>query len=296
MKVMQEHIDFPLLSAVKVKWQQKPHFTYPWHFHSEFEILYVLEGSGTSYVADNIETFQPGDLALLGSNLPHFWRSDEKYHEPGCTEKMNYIVIQFSDVLARGAVFDFPEFNVLQQLFKKASRGIRFLPPFSEKAGRQVIKIARNTGFKRFLCLMQLLHKMALTENYRLLAGELYNQQVHDFTNDRLTKVMHYISTSYQQKIELEKVAGIANLHPSAFCRFFKEKTGKSLSEYLIDLRISYACKLIVEGNLPVSQVCFECGFNNLSNFNRAFKKHTGFTPTDYLHNFLGKTRMGVTG
>ncbi|MFW5756830.1 MAG: helix-turn-helix domain-containing protein, partial [Tangfeifania sp.] len=95
-----------------------------------------------------------------------------------------------------------------------------------------------------------------------------------------------FLATGYQQKIELEKVAGIAHLHPSAFCRFFKEKTGKSLSKYVTDLRISYACKLIIEGKLSVTQVCFESGFNNLSNFNRTFKRQTKMTPTDYYHRF----------
>ncbi len=296
MKVMQEHIDFPMRTAVKVKWQKKPYFTYPWHFHSEFEILYVIEGTGTSYVADNIEAFQAGDLALLGSNLPHFWRSDERYHTLGSLEKINYIVIQFPCELFHGSIFNYPEFQSVQQLLKRASRGIRFLPPFSSKAGSQIRKIARNTGYERVILLLKLLHKMATTENYRLLAGELYNQQEHDFTNDRLTKVLHFISTGYQQRIELEKVAEIAHLHPSAFCRFFKEKTGKSVTEYITDLRISYACKLIIEGKLAVSQICFECGFNNLSNFNRAFKKHTGFTPTAYSQNFKGFDKFRITG
>jgi AraC-like DNA-binding protein/mannose-6-phosphate isomerase-like protein (cupin superfamily) len=288
MKVMQEHIDFPLRTAVKVKWQKKPHFTYPWHFHSEIEILYVIEGTGTSYVADNIETFYPGDLALLGSNLPHFWRSDEKYHAPESKEKINYIVVQFPGDLFREPVFEYPEFHLIQQLFKRASRGIRFNPPFSEKAGKKMLKIAQSTGFERVISLLQLLNQMAKTEHYRLLAGELYHQQNHDFTNDRLTKVLHFISTCYQQKIELEKAADIANLHPSAFCRFFKEKTGKSLSEYIADMRISYACKLITEGKLAISQICYECGFNNLSNFNRTFKRNTGYTPTNYFQHFHG--------
>jgi len=288
MKVMQEHIDFPLRTAVKVKWQKKLHFTYPWHFHSEFEILYVIEGTGTSFVADNVEPFQAGDLAIMGSNLPHFWRSDEKYHAEDSKEKINYIVVQFQAELFRESILDYPEFHLLKQFFSRASRGIRFLPPFSEKAGKKIIKIAQSSGIERVVALILLLDSMAKTEHYRVLAGELYQQQNHDFTDDRLTKVLHFINTCYQQRIDLNKVADIANLHPSAFCRFFKEKTGKSLSEYLADMRISYACKLLTEGKLAVSQICFESGFNNLSNFNRTFKKQTGITPTAYYQHFHG--------
>lgn len=283
---MQEHIDFPLRTAVKVKWRKMPHFTYPWHFHNEYEILYVIEGTGTSFVADNVEQFESGDLAMLGSNLPHFWRSDEKYHMPESQEKINYIVIQFPGDLIRESFFEYPEFHVIQELFQRSSRGIRFFPSFAAKAGKVVLKIVQSSGFDRVILLLKLLHELAKTNQYRLLAGELYQQQNHDFTDDRLTKVLHFLTTQYQQKIELEKVAEIAHLHPSAFCRYFKEKTGKSLSEYVTDLRISYACKLIIEGKLSVSQVCFESGFNNLSNFNRTFKRQTNMTPTKYFHRF----------
>lgn len=288
MKVMKEHIEFPLRTAVKVKWQKKPHFTYPWHFHSEFEILYVIHGSGTSFVADTIEPFESGDLAILGSNLPHFWRSDEKYHAPNSKENINYIVIQFQTDLFRESVLDYTEFYQLKQFFNLASRGIRFLPPFAEKAGEQIIKIARSKGIERVVQLVLLLDHMSNTEDYKVLAGELYKQQNHDYNDKRLIKVLDFLNTGYQQKIELDRVADIANLHPSAFCRFFKEKTGKSLSEYLADMRISYACKLLTEGKLSVSQICFESGFNNLSNFNRIFKKQTGLTPTTYYQQFHG--------
>ena len=238
MKVMQEHIDFPLRSAVKVKWRKMPHFTYPWHFHPEYEILYVINGAGTSFVADNVEEFDSGDLALLGSNLPHFWRSDKKYHDPHNKENINYIVVQFSADIFHQPLFEYSEFHIIQDLFQRSSRGIRFLSPFSKKAGKQVVKIAQTYGFNRILLLMKLLHDMAKTKEYRLLAGELYHQHNHDFSDDRLTRVLHFLTTRYQQKIELGQVAGIAHLHPSAFCRFFKEKTGKLFSEYVTDLRI----------------------------------------------------------
>lgn len=285
---MQEYINFPLRTAVKVKWRKMPHFTYPWHFHGEYEILYVIDGDGTSFVADSVERFESGDLAMLGSNLPHFWRSDEKYHLPENKEKINYIVIQFPVNLFHESLFEYPEFHLIKELLVNSSRGIRFLPPFSESAGKQIIKIAQSSGFEQVILLFKLLNKLARTDCFRLLAGELYNHQNHDFTDDRLTKVMHFLATRYQQKLELGKVAEIAHLHPSAFCRFFREKTGKSLFEYISDMRISYACKLITEGKLSVSQICYESGFNNLSNFNRTFKKLTGYTPTAYFQHFHG--------
>jgi AraC-like DNA-binding protein len=137
--------------------------------------------------------------------------------------------------------------------------------------------------------LQELLQVLAKTDKYKLLAGELYQQENYNFSNFRLTKIIQFLNTNYQRKIELEKVADIANLHPAAFCRFFKEKTGKSLSEYVNDMRIGYACRLLIEGKMSVSQISFQSGFNNLSNFNRTFKKHTGFTPTNYSQEFHKK-------
>lgn len=289
MKIMHEQIDFPGRSAVKVKLREMPHFTYPWHFHSEYEILYVIEGFGRSFVADNIEEFQSGDLALLGSNLPHFWKSDESFHVEGNNKKVKYIVVQFSNEFFKEAISEYPEFHLIKELLERSLRGLRFSKSFSEKAKRKLFKLVRSSGFERTIRLLELLQFLARTEEYKLLAGELYQAENHIFTNDRMTKVMHYLNTTYLNKVELEKVADVANLHPAAFCRFFKEKSGKSLSEFVNDMRISYACRLIIEDKMNVSQICYESGFNNLSNFNRTFKKHTGFTPTNYFKEFHRK-------
>lgn len=286
MKIMHEHIDFPGRSAVKVKYCEKPHFTYPWHFHPEFEILYIIQGSGTRFVADSIEEFQPGDLVLVGSTLPHFWRSDEKYMNSVGNLKIKYIVIQFSSEFLKTEIQNYPEYHLIGDLLGRAARGVCFKPDFAAGVSKKLAKVVKSVGFERIICLQELLQKMAKTTEYRLLAGELYQYGNMNFTNFRLTKVMQFLNTNYQRKIELDTVAEIANLHPAAFCRFFKEKSGKSLSEYVNDMRIGYACRLITEGRMSVSQISFESGFNNLSNFNRTFKKHTGFTPTCYSHQF----------
>jgi AraC-like DNA-binding protein/quercetin dioxygenase-like cupin family protein len=293
---MHEHIDFPGLSTVKVKMCDKPHFTYPWHFHPEFEILYVIEGSGTRFVADSIEEFQSGDFALLGSTLPHFWRSDEKYLNSGGSLSVKYVVVQFPADFLKNEIQSYPEYHLIGDLLKRASRGVLFSPGFSEKAQKKVVKVANSSGFDRVIGLQKLLQDMAKTNEYRLLAGELYQPESHNFANFRLAKVMQFLNTNYQQKIELEKVAEIANLHPSAFCRFFKEKSGKSLSEYVNDLRISYACRLIIDGKMSVSQISYESGFNNLSNFNRTFKKHTGLSPKQFFHEFQRQPGLEVIG
>lgn len=286
MQIMHEHIDFPGRSSVKVKRQKKPHFTYPWHFHSEYEILYVIDGFGTSFVADSIEPFEAGDFVLLGTNLPHFWKSDEFFHENQNQKKVKYIVIQFSKEFFKEAIAGYPEFRLIKELLERSSRGIRFHKTYAEGMKKQMFGIAESSGFERTVQLLHFLQQLAKTDEYKLLAGELYQAENHNFTNDRLTKVMHYLNVCYLKRVELGKVAEVANMHPSAFCRFFREKSGKSLSQFVSDMRISYACRLIIEGKMTISQVCFESGFNNLSNFNRTFRRQTGFTPSGYFEEF----------
>ena len=286
MKLMHEKIDFPGLSPVKVKVREMPYFTYPWHFHDEYEILYVVDGFGTRFIADNIEQFHSGDLVLIGSNVPHFWRSDDVYMNSDGKLKVKYVVIQFSSDFLKKEIKNYPEYHLIGELLERSTRGIKFDSGFNEKIASNIKKIAKKTGLERILILQELLQLMAKAAGFRLMAGEFYKAELHDFTKDRLTKVMLFLNTNYQRKIELDKVAEIANLHPSAFCRYFKGKTGKSLSEYVNDMRIGYACRLIIEGKMSISQIGFESGFNNISNFNRTFKKNTGFTPSDYYQEF----------
>ncbi|QGY43635.1 helix-turn-helix domain-containing protein [Maribellus comscasis] len=286
MKMMHEHINFPGRCAIRIKKQEVSQITYPWHFHSEYEIFYVVEGKGTGFVADSIEPFATGDMVMLGSNLPHFWKNDETYERSDCNEKLKYIIIQFPFDFFDAQISTYPEFRLIGELLKRSSRGLQFPPEVSRQFSSSLLKLTEESGIERIILFLDFLNKLGKVKDYNLLAGEYYQKDNFDFGNDRLTSVLHHISTNYLQKIELEKVAEIAHLHPSAFCRFFREKTGKSLFEYVNDMRVSYACKLIIERTKTISQVCFEAGFNNLSNFNRTFKKQTGYTPSEYYREF----------
>ncbi len=286
---MHENIEFPLSTALKVKWREMPYFTYPWHFHREYEILYVIDGHGTSFVADSYESFTAGDLVLLGSNLPHCWRSDDAYYTEKQIKKINYIVIQFPENIMQGTIFDSPEFQPIKELLFRSARGIRFSSSFSNKIGEKIIRLAKSKGISRIIQLLQILAELAKTSDYKLLAGEFYINHKNEFKDKRLNEILKFINKNYRDHVELEKVAEIAHLHPAAFCRFFKEKTGKTLTRFVNDIRISYACKLIIDGNLSISQICFESGFNNLSSFNRSFKHNKKLSPTDYRHSFYQK-------
>ncbi|NOY97266.1 MAG: AraC family transcriptional regulator [Chlorobi bacterium] len=293
MKIMHEQVDFPGRAAIKVKWREIPHFTYPWHFHNQYELVYVIESYGTRFIGDSIESFEAGDLVFIGSNLPHFWKSDEAFHQGNPDLMVRAIVIQFHSDFLINAIINYTEFYHIKKLLNQSSRGIRFLNPTLKKVKPLLYKMPDVSGLERIILMLQILDILARSNSYKILGSEAYQPKVNEFTTDRLDKVINYLNYHYREKISLEDVASLANLHPSAFCRFFKEKTGKSLSAFVNDMRINYACKLIIDGKLSVSQVCFESGFNNLSNFNRTFKQRTGFTPSQYqLEFYMGNKSL----
>ena len=289
MKIMHEQVSFAPRTMLKVKWDEFPHFTYPWHFHSEFEIVYVLKSSGRRFVADSVEPFQEGDITLMGSYLPHFWKSDV----PGEAENashVNAIVVQFHKDFFRDEINSYPEFHSINELLKRAARGIHFNKSSGEKIGRMLKRLLKLNGLERMLYFIKLMDTMSRTENYRILASKAYLLEEHKELNNRLDKIMHFINTNYQRKITLEEVATKIGMTTAAFCRYFKEKTGKGFIFFVNEMRIGYACKLLIENHLSISQICFECGFNNISNFNRMFKRQTGYTPGEYQQQFIKAT------
>lgn len=287
MKIMQEHIDFPGQSTIKIKFGEVPFLSYPWHYHQENEIVYLIESTGTRYIADSIEPFGPGDLVLLAGNLPHYWRNDEKYYLNNSELKVKRLVIQFPNDFLQPQLEQYTEFHTINKLIKRSERGVRFLQPESEEIGKWLLKLPHLEGFKQLNRFIDILYNMSLISNYKLLASEAYRHSNPFISDNRLEKVTRYLLFNYQNQISLEDIAEIAGLQPNSFCRYFKNKTGKSFSVYLNELRIGFACKLLIKGEMQVSQICHETGFNNLSNFNRTFKNITGYSPTNYRENYL---------
>ncbi len=286
MKIMHEQIGFSGQPTLKIKWGEIPFFGFPWHYHSEYEILYVLESYGTRFVADSVEPFEAGELVMLGRNLPHYWRNDEKYYKGDPRLVVKRLTIHVPGELFGDYFIHLPEFLSIKKMLERSERGIRFLPPFDREVGALLTELPEFTGFNQLIRFLEILQLMSEVPDFKLLASEAYKPGLHDLSDDRVQKVIRFLTFNYQHHISLGEVASLAGMHPTAFCRFFKEKTGKLFSQYLNELRVGFACKLLMDGNLQISQICFETGFNNLSNFNRTFKTITGLTPTSYQLQF----------
>lgn len=262
-------------------------FTYPWHFHSEYEIIYVEESVGERFVADSMEAYYPGDVILLGNNVPHYMKSAPQYYENNSLLRVKGVVIQFKKDFMSHAINNYTDLKHVKQLLEQSERGIHF--PFS--TNKEIIEkinlLPTYKGIERIINLLRLLDAMAKISSKRLLGSAQFNNSLSLFTDNRLEKVLSYITFHYTETINLHNIAAMVPMNATAFCRYFKEKSGKTFTEYVLDLRIGYACKLLVGNSMDISQISIECGFNTTTHFNRIFKRNTGLTPSEYRRQFL---------
>lgn len=263
--------------------EEKPHFTVPWHFHPEIEILYVVKSSGTSYVGDGIRRFSDGEISIIGENVPHWWKSDRKYFEGKVTTGMKALIIQFNKDIFDKNFINLPEMTAIKEFLEKSQRGIQFTGKSRKSFGEQIVKIFQLAGIYRITELIHLLDMMANTKEYKYHASVGYSKSINTFDFQRFNKVHEHIILNLTKPIKLEEVADIANICPTAFCRYFKKHTGKTFSSFLNEIRIGNACRLMLSDNVSISGASLESGFNNLSHFNDQFKRVMGMTPSAYL-------------
>ena len=282
MKIMHEQLNIIGNNTIKVKWDDFPHFTFPWHHHREYEIVYVLKSYGIRYVGDSIENFNEGDLVLLGSNLPHYWKSAPEFYENNPKLKVNAVVIQFSTDMFGTNQLELPEFAAIKSLLSNAGQGIKFKSLQIKSAQKKVLKMLRLSGFDRYIGLLDILSEMAKNTDFELLASAHFEKDSMGYGDNRINKVLTYINYNYREKINISNLANLSGMNVTALCRYFKNKTGKTIVQHINELRIGYACKLMTEKQMQIAQIAIECGFNNISNFNRTFKQYTSKTPTAY--------------
>lgn len=263
--------------------EEKPHFTVPWHFHPEIEILFVIKSSGTSYVGDGIHRFTEGEISIIGENVPHWWKSDRKYFDGKVTTGIKAYIIQFKKEIFDTNFINMPEMNSIKEFLEKSQRGIQYFGKSRKLLGEQVIKIFKLTGIKRITELILLLDMMANTKEYKYHASIGYSKIINTYDFYRFNKIHEHIIHNFTKPIKLEDVANKVNICPTAFCRYFKKHTGKTFFSFLNEIRIGHACKLMLEDNISISRASLESGFNNLSHFNDQFKRVMNLTPTGYL-------------
>lgn len=276
----------PSTKCLKVKQLIEPHFDPTWHFHPEFQLACVFQGTGTRYVGDDISQFDSDDMVLTGANLPHVWRSDDKYFEnKGLSTKV--IVTYFSPDFMGDIFLNKDEMAKIKQLLISADRGIEIVGNTKKRIRKIVQKMYHQEGFEEVLSLLNILHILSTSNDLRMINKQGYVNRVSDSDSSRMQLVHNYILNHYKAEIRLEEVAKLANMAPNSFSRYFKSRTNKSFTDFIAELRISMACKLLKTNNQSVIQIAYECGYKTLSNFNKKFKEITGTTPKMYRKNYL---------
>ncbi|MBU3820997.1 AraC family transcriptional regulator [Flavobacteriaceae bacterium XHP0103] len=273
-------------TSFSTKVNEMPFFLKIWHYHPELELVLVLESEGTRFIGDNIEKFEPGEVILIGENLPHMWLNDEAYFKENSKLLARGISVHFKKNYLGTTFFSTPEMSHLLELFNRARFGIKFLG-VDEEMIQEIQEMAKLEGFEKSVKFLMILDKLANHKDYRYLASQGYVNSFKINENETLDKVYAYIFKNFNKSITLQNVADVAHMNTSAFSRFFKRVNSKTFSQYISEIRIGYACKLLIERKYNIAEICYESGFNNISNFNRKFKLIMKCTPSVYVKKHL---------
>jgi len=264
-----------------------PYLYNHWHYHPEVELTLIRKGNGMRLVGDSIEQFNDGDLMLIGANLPHMWRSDETYFRnlPGL--QVEAVAIHFKNEFWGSDFLNLPELRMIKELLAKSARGLKIVGKTKTKVAAKMELALKANGAQRIEFLLSMLDTIASSKEYIILSSAGFGKTYDLDNTEKINLIYTYTFNNFQKKITIEEAASVASLSPHSFCRYFKSRTLKTYWQFLLEVRIGYACRLLIENKQGVAQIGSMCGFNNLSNFNRQFKTVTGTTPLRYVKEYL---------
>jgi AraC-like DNA-binding protein len=248
-----------------------------------------MKGEGVRFIGDNISNFTSDEMVLLGENLPHTWRCKDEYFQHNPDLNVEAMVIHFLPDCLGKHLLSLPEAYLIPKLFEKAKSGMVIHGKTKDKLATLMQDAIHATNLERIIILLTILKTLAETDEYELITSKSTFYQSNESETARINKICTYTLTNYKKDITLEEVASLSNLSITSFCRYFKLMTKKTYYDFLIEIRISHACRFLIENKLPTEMICFNCGFNNVSNFYRHFKKVTGMTPLDYKRKYLNE-------
>lgn len=267
-------------------------FNYPIHSHSEFELNVVLNCSGNRIVGDSFNSFKEADLVLLGPNLYHKWERIDDFKA-----NVTVITVQFDEELFNNEFFSKNTLRHIKKLLKESKRGLSFIGPEKLNIINNLIQLYDLTGFKAVVGFLTVMDVLASCKEYEYLTSVGFKSDSDFAKSKRIQRTYDFIVKNYgNENLNLKKIAELNYMSPSAFSHFFKKRTNKTFIEFVIEYRITQAIKLIQETNDTIRQICYKCGFNNISNFNRHFKKRMHVTPKDYRSKvrYINEVEMGA--
>jgi len=253
------------------------------HSHKNFELNLITSGSGRRIVGNHISSYAKGDLVLLGPNIMHCWEilETEPEMDPEC------IVTHFYENLISSDFFKIPELEPVVDLMNKAGGGILFKGPLTEKVAATLKRMVNLKGLDKYVELLKVFSYLLQIEDKEYLALPSSLPHTYDKDQDHINKIYEYVFQNIQEGINLRDASSLVCMEPSSFCRYFKKKTNQTFMDYVKSVRIGIAAKLLAETDKQITQICYECGYNNLANFNHYFKVIMKKTPSEYRKDFL---------
>ena len=253
-----------------------------WHYHQEFELSFITEGSGKRIVGDSVELFHPGDLIFIGPRIPHVWISGEMARTQHSGRTLESVYLLFNqDILPQGLT-SLPEFKDVNRALHLSERGMRITGDTLNQVSRIMLQLPYQGRMKRLMLFYEIMHIIGNSDSFTLLASEGYVKSKFETSNSRVNTIHEFLMNNYREEVNLDEIADLVHLAPASACRFFKSATGQTIFNYLNKIKVDYACNLLMNTELNIVDISYDCGFNNLSHFNKQFRQITGKTPSQY--------------
>lgn len=282
MKPSFESVNASVNSTFVVRKFSRKNFFSPFHFHPELELTYILNGYGQRYVGSHTDRYAPGDLVLLGANLPHCWKngSPEK-------EKSVSIVVHFKNDFLGADFFDNPGMYDTYRLLKKSNSGLQFTGDNLHIKSKMIDLSAETSALKKVIIFLEILHELSCRKDFKILNKKDYYSSLSQNDMQRISKVIGYVVENFQNSMSLAEAASIAHMTTHSFCKYFKKITRKTFIEAVTDYRLDFAVKQLTLTDKPIAEIGFDSGFKDVSNFHKTFKRRMAVSPLTYRNLFL---------
>lgn len=292
MRLVEKNQRQPLSASFNAYERNIPCFDDAWHYHSQYELIYITRSSGMRFVGDSVSKFLPGDLVLTGPNLPHVWRNNPSYYKGADDREVKTIIIKFENDFLGESFFNSPEFVQIHEMLDLARRGLFF--GHNDEVRKDISQLLNKDGVERVLSLLGILNKLSKMKDRKVLSSSDMTQVLLDKKN-RLDSIIKHISDNYASPLTLEDVSSLACMTPNSFCRYFKNMTNKPFSTFLNEVRIQNAMRLISIDKENIKDISFDVGYKSVTNFNRQFKKVVDMTPMQYRQSLRLKATAPLT-
>lgn len=259
-------------------------FTAPLHFHPEIELTLILQSTGKRFVGDSIENFGPGDLVLLGENLPHCWSNAKDSSQNQTTA--HAIAVQFNSLFLGNKFMELSGAKHIAKLLQDSSRGICIKNSSRDVVAKKLVEIPHLNMFRRVLTLLEILDIIARSKDWHFLASPYFKPYSNLDDSRKMDKIFNFVYNNLNSTLSISNIADSLNMSGSAFCHYFKKRTQRTFTQFLNEMRIGKAKQLLIESDDSIAEICYACGFNTISHFNKQFYLFTGSSPKAFRESF----------